>query len=149
MLRFLTVVLAACAFVVPASASGGLACEVNDSAAKLRVESGISSAGGGLFQLSGRLQLSNGAIARDLRDVSFEKANATQYSYDGSALRLVLYRERQTGEHATLKVSIDTKHFAGGDDYELAGTYKVTIHDFGASREFVEFSGRAKCDLLY
>jgi hypothetical protein len=149
MLRFLTVALVACAFAVPAVASGGLSCEANDSAAKLSVESGISNAGGGLFQLSGRLQLSNGAIARDLRDVSFERADATQFSYDGSTLRLVLYRERHTGEHATIKVSIDTKHTAGGGEYELAGTYEVAIHDYGASQEPVKFSGRAKCSLLY
>ena len=115
-----------------ALASGGIWCETEAKPAKVELHSGVTRGmGGALFNFEGKVTVADQTIPEDLRNIEFKQQHVSQYWFDGKALKLVLYRERDPEKSfAYVEVGIDTQALEGEDEEgAYAGGYNVTVFD--------------------
>jgi hypothetical protein len=147
-MRRLVPALAAIMLTAPALASGGLSCDASDETVEIAIQSGITRGmGSPLFQFQGEIEIRNPAVSDTLRKTTFGREHVPQYWIDDKGLKLLLYRETETGPHGYVEIEIITGH----DEDELTwdGEYAVTVSDVsdkGPSQpDFFEFSGPISC----
>lgn len=128
-----------------AAASGGLSCDVEDKAARISVESGVTRGmGSPVFNFRASVQVLDPAVSEDLRKTGFD--GPVQYWLDNRNLRLVLYREREGDKpHGYVELTILTE--AGDDDEGVyGGDYKLAVFDYatGTDQSWA-FEGKIGC----
>ena len=128
-MRFHLVITALAAMVVPAAASGGLSCSLEDQSVRIAIESGVTRGmGGPVFNFRGTLEILDKAVAEDLRKTEFDGRHLPQYWLSERALQLHLYREREGDKpHGYVDLVIETQ--AGDDEGLYGGSYRLTVFD--------------------
>jgi len=148
---YLTVIISALALfssMVAASASGGIWCNVEDTAVKFDVGAGVTRGmGGPTFNFSGTLEILGRPVADDLRKTTFEDSNLTQYWLDNKELRLNIYHENQVANAFNyVELTILTKT---SDEGVYDGQYTLAVYDNAADTEKdgkpVELTGKVSC----
>jgi hypothetical protein len=131
-----------------ASASGGIWCNVDDTAVKFDVGAGVTRGmGGPTFNFSGTLEILGRPAGDDLRKTTFEDSNLTQYWLDNKELRLNIYSEHQLANaYNYVELTILTKT---SDEGVYDGQYTLAIYDNAADAdkdgEPVELTGKVSC----
>lgn len=132
-----------------AFASGAISCAADDEAAALSIEGGVTRGmGSALFSFSGKVELRAEEIEDDLRIAAFGREHVAQYWFDGEALKLRLYREREgDAPHGYVETVLDTAFDEREGGYR--GDYRVTVYDMtratGGEAATAEFSGAVAC----
>jgi hypothetical protein len=133
------------AWVSPAAASGGLWCEAKEAAAAIELQAGVSRGmGGAVFTFDGSVRIDDPRIADDMRFIAFTQEHLAQYWLDGEDLRLLLYGEREKGEHGYIELTIRT---VKADELEYRGDFQITVFDLSApeDRQTTKFAGPILC----
>ena len=131
-----------------ACASGGIWCNVEDSAVKFDVGAGVTRGmGGPTFNFSGTLEILGRPVADDLRKTVFEDSNLTQYWLDNKELRLNIYHEHEVASTFNwVELTILTK---ASDEGIYDGQYTLQIYDSAADTDkdgkTAELTGKASC----
>ncbi|MEP6565494.1 MAG: hypothetical protein ABJB10_10170 [Mesorhizobium sp.] len=131
-----------------ASASGGIWCNVEDTAVKFDVGAGVTRGmGGPTFNFTGNLEILGRPVGDDLRKTVFENSNLTQYWLDGKELRLNIYHEDQVGNtYSSVELTILTKT---SDEGVYDGQYTLQIYDSAADTDkdgkSAELTGKVSC----
>jgi hypothetical protein len=134
---------------LPASASGGLSCSLEDQSVRIAIESGVTRGmGGPVFNFRGTLEILDKAVPEDLRRTEFEGRHLPQYWLSERALQLHLYRERDGDKpHGYVDLIIETQ--AGDDEGLYGGSYRLTVFDgsdaASAEGKTVKLSGEINC----
>ena len=148
-MQFHLVITALAAMVVPASASGGLSCSLEDQSVRIAIESGVTRGmGGPVFNFRGTLEILDKAVPEDLRRTEFDGRHLPQYWLSERALQLHLYRERDGDKpHGYVDLLIETQ--AGDDEGLYGGSYRLTVFDASdaaaAEGKIVKVSGEINC----
>ena len=148
-MRFHLVITALAAMVVPASASGGLSCSLEDQSVRIAIESGVTRGmGGPVFNFRGTLEILDKAVPEDLRRTEFDGRHLPQYWLSERALQLHLYREREGDKpHGYVNLVIETQ--AGDDEGLYGGSYRLTVFDTTGvttgEAGITELSGEISC----
>lgn len=147
-MRRLLPALAATVLTSPAMASGGLSCDASDQTVEIVIQSGITRGmGSPLFQFQGEIEIKNPAVSDTLRKTTFGREHVPQYWIDDEGLKLMLYRETETGPHGYVQLKIITGH--DEDDLTWDGEYAVNVSDVSgkgpSDPEFLEYSGPIRC----
>src|SRR6187431_2648919 len=110
-MRFHLVIATLAAMIVPAAASGGLTCSLEDQSVGIAIESGVTHGmGGPVFNFRGTLEVLDKAVAQDLRRTEFDGRHLPQYWLSERALQLHLYREREGDKpHGYVDLVIETQ----------------------------------------
>jgi hypothetical protein len=148
-MRFFLVLAGLAAATLPAAASGGIWCHLDDKSVKLSVDSGVTRGlGAPFFNFRGKLEILDKAIPEKLRTTEFDGQNLSQYWLDAHALKLHLYREWEVDKSFDyVELVIETQ--AGDDEGLYGGSYKLTVFDSaGAAGEGKEtaLDGEINCD---
>jgi hypothetical protein len=131
-----------------ASASGGIWCNVEDTAVKFDVGAGVTRGmGGPTFNFSGNLEILGRPVGDDLRKTVFEDSNLTQYWLDNKELRLNIYHEHEVAStYSSVELTILTK---ASDEGVYDGQYTLQIYDSAADTDKdgkpVELTGKVSC----
>lgn len=131
-----------------ASASGGIWCNVDDTAMKFDVGAGVTRGmGGPTFNFSGNLEIKARSVGDHLRKTVFEDSNLTQYWLDNKELRLNIYHEHQLANaYNYVELTILTK---ASDEGVYDGQYTLAIYDNAADVDKegkpVELTGKVSC----
>ena len=146
-MRFLVVLAVFIAGILPAAASGGLWCQLEDQQVKISIESGVTHGmGGPVFNFRGKLEILAKTVAEGFRDVEFDGDSLAQYWLDHRALKLSLYREWQDDKpFRSINLVIETQ--AGDDEDTYGGNYAITVFDNGVAGDDKEtkLSGEIDC----
>jgi hypothetical protein len=148
-MRFFLVLAGLAAATLPAAASGGIWCHLEDQSVKLSVDSGVTRGlGAPFFNFRGKLEILDKSVPEKLRTTEFDGQNLSQYWLDDRALKLHLYREWEVDKSFDyVELVIETQ--AGDDEGLYGGSYKLTIFDSkGAAGEGkqTELGGEINCD---
>jgi hypothetical protein len=148
-MRFLLVLAGLAAATLPAAASGGIWCHLEDQSVKLSVDSGVTRGlGGPFFNFRGKLEILDKSVPEKLRMIEFDGDSLTHHWLDARALKLHLYREWEVDKSFDyVELVIETQ--AGDDEGLYGGSYKLTVFDSaggaGEGKE-TELSGEINCD---
>ena len=126
---------------LPAGASGGLWCNIDDANLKLNVESGVTHGmGGPFFNFKASAELLAKDVADDFRHLTLD--NKLVHSWlDGDETRLLLYVEREGGKpFGSVEILIETS--GDREEIDLKGTYEVSY--FEAARQQGDNTGLVK-----
>ena len=117
-----------------ASASGGIWCNVDDTAVKFDVGAGVTRGmGGPTFNFRGDLEIKARPVGDGLRKTVFEDSNLTQYWLDGKELRLNIYHEHEVASTFNwVELTILTK---ASDEGVYDGQYTLQIYDSAADTD--------------
>jgi hypothetical protein len=128
-MRGLAVVAGLFAGAIPAAASGGLSCNVEDQSVKIVLESGVTRGmGSPVFNFAGSLEILDKTVVEDLRKSEFKDEHLAQYWLDYKSLKLLLYRERAGDKpHGYVELTIETQ--AGDEENTYNGSYKLVVFD--------------------
>lgn len=147
-MRMILTSLAFLAGILPAAASGGLDCSADDKTVKMEMHGGVTRGmGGPLFQFEGSVQITDKAVADDLRSTKFEMDHVAQYWFDDKALNLGLYRERDA-EKAHGYVDVTIRTHPSDDEGSYVGTYEISVFDTTDSTsepKDAKLSGKVEC----
>jgi hypothetical protein len=132
-----------------AMASGGLSCTVESNDLAMSLDGGVARGmGSALSSFSGKLEISSPGVGEDLRVTEFSREHVAQYWLDGEALKLRLYRERESGPHGYVEVSVET---AIGEERGGEGKYLISTHDmtnaFDGEAEPIRLTGPIACSV--
>ncbi|MBZ9676560.1 hypothetical protein [Mesorhizobium sp. ES1-1] len=131
-----------------AFASGGIWCNVDDSAVALDVAAGVTRGlGGPTFNFRGNLEIKARAVGDGLRKTVFEQSNLTQYWLDNKELRLNIYHEQDVAKSfSSVELTILT---TASDEGVYDGKYTLAIYDSAADRdkdgETTDLTGKVSC----
>jgi hypothetical protein len=131
-----------------AFASGGIWCDVDDTAVTFDVGAGVTRGmGGPTFNFRGDLEIKVRPVGDHLRKTVFEDSNLTQYWLDGKELRLNIYREHQLADaYNYVELTILTK---ASDEGVYDGQYTLAIYDNAADTDKdgkpAELTGKVSC----
>ena len=131
-----------------ALASGGIWCNVDDTAVKFDVGAGVTRGmGGPTFNFRGDLEIKARPVGDELRKTVFEDSNLTQYWLDGKELRLNIYLEHQLADaYNYVELTILTK---ASDEGVYDGQYTLAVYDNAADTDKdgkpVELTGKVSC----
>jgi hypothetical protein len=131
-----------------AFASGGIWCDVDDTAVTFDVGAGVTRGmGGPTFNFRGDLEIKARPVGDGLRKTVFEDSNLTQYWLDGKELRLNIYREHQLADaYNYVELTILTKT---SDEGVYDGQYTLTVYDNAADTDkdgkTAELTGKVSC----
>jgi hypothetical protein len=148
-MRSVLVLAGLLAAVLPAAASGGLSCSLEDPSVRIAIESGVTRGmGGPVFNFRGTLEILDKAVAEDLRKTEFDGRHLPQYWLSERALQLHLYREREGDKpHGYVDLVIETQ--AGDDEGLYGGSYRLTVYDMAGvttgEGKTTELSGEINC----
>jgi hypothetical protein len=144
-----TFLLVAALALTPAAAlaSGGVNCSTEGKDVQFDVGSGVSRGlGEGFFQFAGKLTIKAKGVPADFAEVTFEQSHLAQSWLDAKDLRLRIYRERETGQHGYVELTILTKAKGDPDEGLFEGRYDLTVYEVadpeGKTRKF---SGKVSC----
>lgn len=131
-----------------AFASGGLSCETEKGETRIELGGGVTRGlGGPLFNFRGSAEVTDAAVADDLKRTSFEQEHVRQYWLDQNELRLGIYREREADkEFGYVELVVMTK--STDEEGTFAGDYVLTVSDMtGQSSEAKTktFKGELSC----
>ena len=135
------------AATLPAAASGGIWCHLEDQSVKLSIDSAVTRGlGAPFFNFRGKLEILDPSVPQKLRTIEFEQQNLAQYWLDGRALKLDLYREWEVDKSFDyVELVIETQ---ASDEGVYGGSYRLTIFDSaGAAGEGkrTELGGEISC----
>lgn len=121
-------------FAMPAMASGGISCSVDDGKAKLELNGATSRGmGAAFFSFGAELVLADPEINEDLRKITFERAHLAQNWHDEKELKLRLYRERDGDKpHGYVELLIDTELSEEGI---FKGHYVADVYDMTDTKD--------------
>ncbi|KQU87395.1 hypothetical protein ASD99_02080 [Mesorhizobium sp. Root695] len=131
-----------------AFASGGIWCNVDDTAVAFDVGAGVTRGmGGPTFNFRGDLEIKARSVDDHLRKTTFEDSNLTQYWLDGKDLRLNIYREYEVANtFNSVELTILTK---ASDEGIYDGQYTLAVYDNAADVETdgkpKELTGKVSC----
>jgi hypothetical protein len=131
-----------------AFASGGIWCDVDDTAVKFDVGAGVTRGmGGPTFNFRGDLEIKARPVGDHLRKMVFEDSNLTQYWLDGKELRLNIYLEHQLADaYNFVELTILTK---ASDEGVYDGQYTLAVYDNAADTDKdgkpAELTGKVSC----
>ena len=131
-----------------AFASGGIWCNVDDSAVLFDVSAGVTRGmGGPTFNFRGALEIKARPVGDGLRKRVFEQSNLTQYWLDNEELRLNIYHEQEVAKtFSTVELTILTK---AGDEGVYDGQYTLAVYDSAADTDkegkTTELTGKVAC----
>jgi len=131
-----------------AFASGGIWCNVDDTAVTFDVGAGVTRGmGGPTFNFRGDLEIKARPAGDGLRKTVFEDSNLTQYWLDDKELRLNIYHEHEV-ETAfnSVELTILTK---ASDEGVYDGQYTLAVYDKAADTDKdgkpMELTGKVSC----
>ena len=130
-----------------AVASGGIGCEGSAGKMRFSIESGVTRGmGNPVFQFKGTIATSDKAIQPDLRKVEVTDEHLAQYWLDGKELKMVVYREREAGDHGYVQLTMITR---AKEEGTYAGRFDVSYFeskDIAAPEgKTIEVSGKVNC----
>jgi len=145
-----TIICAAALFLSAgtAFASGGIWCNVDDTAVKFEVGAGVTRGmGGPTFNFNGNLEILGRPASDDLRKTVFEDSNLTQYWLDNKELRLNVYQEHQLADaYNYVELTILTKT---SDEGVYDGQYTLAVYDSTADKDgdgkTADLTGKVSC----
>ena len=145
-----TIICAAALFLSAgtAFASGGIWCNVDDTAVKFEVGAGLTRGmGGPTFNFNGNLEILGRPPGDDLRKTVFEDSNLTQYWLDNKELRLNIYQEHQLADaYNYVELTILTKT---SDEGVYHGQYTLAVYDSTADKDgdgkTADLTGKVSC----
>ena len=83
-MRLLVVLAGLIAGTLPAAASGGIWCILEDQSVRLSIESGVTHGmGSPFFNFRGKLEILDASVPEKLRTAEFEQQHLAQYWLDG------------------------------------------------------------------
>jgi len=130
----------------PAMASGGISCEADDGKARISISGGVPRGmGSALFSFNGLVELSDTAVAEDLRKIEFGREHVAQYWLDRDGLKLKLYREREGDvPHGYVEATIISP--TSGEE---RGSFRVEAYEMtdatDGEAKTASFSGKISC----
>lgn len=130
----------------PAMASGGISCEADDGTTRISISGGVSRGmGSALFSFNGLVELSDTAVAEDLRKIEFGREHVAQYWLDRDGLKLKLYREREgDAPHGYVEATILSA--TSGED---TGSFRIEVYDMtdvtDGEAKTASLSGKISC----
>jgi len=126
-----------------AQATGGISCEAEDRATRIRLDAGVTSGmGAPIFAFAGKTEISDERVPADLRTTDFAREHVAQYWLDNQELKLLLYREREdAAEHGYVEATVTTRGDGAGT---YKGDYALTAYTVGRSGEGTTISLRGK-----
>jgi hypothetical protein len=133
---------------VPAFASGGIWCNVDDTAVTFDVGAGVTRGmGGPTFNFRGDLEIKARPAGDGLRKTAFEDSNLTQYWLDDKELRLNIYHEHEVADtFDSVELTILTK---ASDEGVYDGRYTLAVYDSTADKDKdgkpAELTGKVSC----
>lgn len=141
----------AVAFPVPAAATGGIGCIVEDSRLVLHLEGSFShGTGGALVHAGGTAEVRLAGTPATLRTSPLERGHVTQYWLSGKELKLVVYRETDAGSHGSIEITIKTRR-ASKDETIYAGSYQLRVETMegvtGSEAHRLEARGKVSCSV--
>lgn len=130
-----------------AQASGGIGCEGRAGKTKFSIQSGVTRGmGSPVFQFAGTIETTEKAIQPDLRKVRLNDDQLAQYWLDGKELRMVLYKERATGDHGYVELTMLTKSVGEGS---YAGRFDILYYetkgDASGEGKTLKAAGKVSC----
>ncbi|BAV49552.1 hypothetical protein MesoLj113a_03510 [Mesorhizobium sp. 113-1-2] len=131
-----------------AFASGGIWCNVDDTAVTFDVGAGVTRGmGGPTFNFRGDLEIKARPAGDGLRKTVFEDSNLTQYWLDDKELRLNIYREYEAANtFNSVELTILTK---ASDEGVYDGQYTLAVYDNAADTDKdgkpAELTGKVSC----
>ena len=131
-----------------AFASGGIWCNVDDTAVTFDVGAGVTRGmGGPTFNFRGDLEIKARPVGDGLRKTVFEDSNLTQYWLDDKELRLNIYHEHEVANaFNSVELTILTK---ASDEGVYDGQYTLAVYDNAADTDKdgkpVELTGKVSC----
>lgn len=111
------------ASVAPGFASGGIDCEVRDTAVTLDIGIGMTRSGGGFFNVDAQLAIANADLPADMRTVVLDEALVHDW-IDADELKLHFHYERATGDFMSLDLVIEAEAVEEG---LFSGDYVVSV----------------------
>ncbi|MFN0192504.1 MAG: hypothetical protein ACKVP5_11110 [Aestuariivirga sp.] len=132
----------------PAYATGGLGCTIDDANLTLNVDTAVSRGMGGVFlNLKAEAVIKAKEAPEPLRKLTLDSA-LVHHWYTNREIKLAFYKETETGEHASVDITIETTMPEGADeDAEYVGTYELSIFAAGANSDSTStvLNGKASC----
>lgn len=131
-----------------AFASGGIWCNVDDSAVTFDVGAGVTRGmGGPTFNFRGDLEIKARPVGDGLRKTMFEDANLTQYWLDNKELRLNIYHEQEVAKtFSSVELTILTR---ASDEGVYDGQYRLAVYDSAADTDkdgkTADLTGKVSC----
>lgn len=126
----------------PACASGGVWCDVDDGAVTFSVHAATTRGSGAVFDLEGKVELKGTNASGEWANTAFSRNDLAQFWFDGSELRLLLYKEN-TGEPFS-DLTVEIRASSGDDEDGYDGRYSLRVYradDAGT----VELEGEVSC----
>ena len=129
-------------------ATGGIWCNVDDTAVKFDIGAGVTTGmGGPTFNFRGDLEIKTRHVGDDLRKTVFEDSNLTQYWLDNKELRLDIYSEREVAKtYSSVELTILTR---ASDEGVYDGNYALAVYDGAADADKdgkpLELTGKVSC----
>ena len=127
-MRLLVVLAGLIAGTLPAAASGGIWCILEDQSVRLSIESGVTRGmGSPFFNFRGKLEVLDASVPQKLRTAEFEQQHLAQYWVDGRVLKLHLYREWEVDNSFDyVDLVIETQ---ASEEGVYDGSYTMTVFD--------------------
>lgn len=111
--------------VLPADATGSIACTVADKSLELTVEGAVSSGtGAALVNAGGILSVRLAGTPAPASSLTLTRENVTQFWLDGSVLKLRLWRD--IGSDVEADIVIEARR-SPRDETEYPGTYRLEL----------------------
>lgn len=134
----------------PASATESVECSFDDKSAKVVIQAAVGSAGGGVANFGGEVEIKLKGVPDDLRKVTLERDHLTQVWFDGPELRLRTYRERADDRpHGYVEIAIVTRRKGKSEESPYVGAYDLTVHhmtkDEGGEGKTAKARGKVEC----
>jgi hypothetical protein len=136
------------AMTTPAHATGGLGCTIDDANLTLNADTAVSRGMGGVFiNFKAEAEIKAKEAPEPLRKLTLDSA-LVHHWYTGKEIKLAFYKETETGDHASVDITIETTMPEGADeDAEYVGAYELSIFAVGANSESnsTVLTGKASC----
>ena len=144
-MRLLVVLAGLIAGTLPAAASGGIWCILEDQSVLLSIESGVTRGmGSPFFNFRGKLEVLDASVPQKLRTAEFEQQHLAQHWVDGRVLKLHLYREWEVDNSFDyVDLVIETQ---ASEEGVYDGSYTMTVFDSaGAEGKRTALGGKISC----
>ena len=147
-LRILLATFAVTAPAIPAEASGGMWCTIDDANLKMTIESGVTHGmGGPLFNFKASAEVLMKDVAPDFAKLMLD-GNLVHSWIDKDETRLLLYTERQ-GDKPFGSIEIIIETMGDRDEGDIPGKYEVSYFEAelqkGEADGYIRLTGDVTC----
>ncbi|NJM29355.1 MAG: hypothetical protein HC855_03880 [Rhizobiales bacterium] len=134
---------------LPARATGGLGCSIDDANLKLTADTAVSRGMGGQFiNFTASAEILAKEAPEDMRKLTLDKA-LIHHWYTGREIKLSFYSERNDNNFASIDIAIETTLPEGAEeDADFQGTYDLSIFaapQGGGDAAATVYTGKATC----